>query len=732
MRSLFQRLRAWPPVKKIGDRLGWPALVGGLVIGILITGVRTAGGLQGVELAVYDQMLRWRPEEPTDDRVLVVGVTEADIQRLGQWPLRDQTLVEALQVLLAANPRVIGVDFYRDIPQEPGSQALNELLAQETKVITVCKLGDVNSPGIKPPPAIGRDVAAQRVGFADIVVDPGGTVRRAFLGAQVDPWSPCPTPNALGAQLALRYLQAEGIQPQQAADGTILLGQGAFPRLTANAGPYRGVDDRGYQVLLNYRGARGAVAQVTLVEVLAQQVPPQLVQDRVVLVGATAASAKDDFYTPYSAGLKEDQKMPGVVIHAQIASQIISSALEGRTQIWYWDEGLEILWIFLWCWVGGVIAWQLRHPLQWTLGLTGAVVVGVGLAMVLFTQGGWIPLVPPVLGVIGTGMGVVAYIAYETERQHRLVAAKVAQQEQQIAILQDLLASTQAMAAGNLGVRTTQPSRREDGLLAGRYQVVKVLGEGGFGRTYLAQDTQRPGRPPCVVKQLKPGRSDSQFMQLARRLFQTEAEILEILGRHRQIPQLLAYFEENQEFYLVQEFIQGTPLDKELVPGQKRDETYTLHLLRGILEVLAFVHEHKVIHRDLKPANIIRREKDQRLVLIDFGAVKQMRPKTEGTEADYTVAVGTRGYAPSEQMGGRPQLNSDIYAVGMIAIQSLTGLPPRELELDQNTGLPVWRHLAQVSPRLADILDKMVAYFYTERYQTALDVLRDLRPLFQR
>jgi CHASE2 domain-containing sensor protein/tRNA A-37 threonylcarbamoyl transferase component Bud32 len=730
MRSLFPRLRAWPPVQKIGDWLGWPAVVGGLVIGILVTGVRTAGGLQSAELAVYDQMLRWRPEEPTDDRVLVVGVTEADIQRLGQWPLRDQTLVEALQVLLAANPRVIGVDFYRDIPQEPGSRALYDLLAQEAKVITVCKLGDVNSPGIKPPPAISRDVVAQRVGFADIVVDPGGTVRRAFLGAQVAPQSPCPTPNALGVQLALRYLQAEGIQPQQAADGTILLGQGVFPRLTANAGPYRGVDDRGYQVLLNYRGARGAVAQVTLTEVLAQQVPPQLVQNRVVLVGATAASAKDDFYTPYSAGLKEDQKMPGVVIHGQIASQIISSALEGRTQIWYWDEGLEILWIFLWCWVGGVIAWRLRHPLQWALGLTGAVVAGVGLAMMLFAQGGWIPLVPPVLGVIGTGVGVVAYIAYETERQHRLVAAKVAQQEQQITILQNLLESTQATAAGNLGVRTTQLSRREDGLLAGRYQVVKVLGEGGFGRTYLAQDTQRPGRPPCVVKQLKPGRSDSQFMQLARRLFHTEAEILEILGRHRQIPQLLAYFEENQEFYLVQEFIQGTPLDKELVPGQKRDETYTLHLLRGILEVLAFVHEHKVIHRDLKPANIIRREKDQRLVLIDFGAVKQMRPKTEGTEADYTVAVGTRGYAPSEQMGGRPQLNSDIYAVGMIAIQSLTGLPPRELELDQNTGLPLWRHLAPVNPRLADVLDKMVAYFYTERYQTALDVLRDLRPLF--
>ncbi|MEN9217356.1 MAG: CHASE2 domain-containing serine/threonine-protein kinase [Gloeomargarita sp. HHBFW_bins_162] len=729
MAPFFRRLHAWPPVQKIGVWLGWPAIIGGLAMGVAITGVRAVGGFQSMELALYDQMIRWRPDEPPDQRVLVVEVTEADIQKLGQWPLRDKVLAETLRLLLAANPRVVGVDFYRDIPQEPGSQELADLLAKEDKVITVCKLGDNNSPGIKPPPAIPREQAVTRVGFADMVVDSGGTVRRALLGGQVDPNSPCPTPNALGVQLALRYLAPAGIQPQQTADGTIVVGRGMFPRLTANSGPYQGVDDRGYQVLLNYRGARRAVEQVTLGEVLAQQVPPRLIQDRVVLIGVTAASAKDDFYTPYSAGLKEDQKMGGVVIHGQIASQIISSALDGRTQIWYWDEGLETLWILFWCLLGGVIAWRLRHPLSLVFGLTGAVVVLVGTAVVLFALGGWIPLVPPVVGVIATGMGVVAYIAYETDRQHRLVAAKAAQQEQQITILQNLLESTQATSAGNLGVRTSQPTRREEGILAGRYQVVKVLGEGGFGRTYLAQDTQRPGRPTCVVKQLKPGRSDSQFMQLARRLFNTEAEILEVLGRHRQIPQLLAYFEENQEFYLVQEFIQGTPLDKELVPGQRRDEVYTVNFLRGILEVLAFVHEHRVIHRDLKPANIIRREKDQRLVLIDFGAVKQMRPKEAGTEADYTVAVGTRGYAPSEQMGGRPQLNSDIYAVGMIGIQCLTGVPPRDLELDQDTGLPIWRNRVQVNPRLADILDKMVAYFYTERYQSALEVLRDLKPL---
>lgn len=568
---------------------------------------------------------------------------------------------------------------------------------------------------------------AQRVGFADMVVDPGGTVRRALLGVQPEAGSPCPTPNALGVQTALRFLAAEGIQPQQAPDGTIRLGRATFHRLTSHSGPYQGLDDRGYQVWLNYRGPRRAVEQVTLGELLAQQVPPALIQDRLALIGVTAASAKDDFYTPYSAGLTEDQKMAGVVIHGQIASQILSAALDGRTLIWDWPEGVEILWIFLWAGVGGFLARRWRHPVPLLLSLTSAGLGVTVMALVWFRFGGWIPLAPPVLGLLASGMGVLAYTVYETDRQHRLVAAKVAQQQEQITLLQTMLESTQLTGEGYLGATVVVPTRSETRRLAGRYQVVRILGEGGFGRTYLAQDTQRPGQPQCVVKQLKPGRSDPQFLQVARRLFQTEAEILEVLGRHRQIPQLLAYFEENQEFYLVQEYIEGTSLDKELVLGQKRDQTYTLALLRGILEVLAFVHEHKVIHRDIKPANIIRRAKDQRLVLIDFGAVKQMRPVTGETE--YTVAVGTRGYAPVEQMGGRPQLNSDIYAVGMIAIQALTGIHPRDLEFDANTGLPVWRPHAQVDPRLADILDKMVAYFYTERYPTALDVLRDLRAL---
>ncbi|MEN9206981.1 MAG: CHASE2 domain-containing serine/threonine-protein kinase [Gloeomargarita sp. GMQP_bins_120] len=705
---------------------GWPAVVGGCLVGLVITGVRWVGAFQPLELALYDQMLRWRPPEPTDKRVLVVGITEADIQRLGQWPLRDGVLARAIQVLLAAQPRVIGLDLYRDIPQPPGTAHLHQLLAQNPHLIVVCKLGDGQSPGIKPPPVVTPETMVVRVGFTDILVDAGGTVRRALLGVRPDPSAPCPTPHALAVQAALRYLAPLGIQPRQTPDGTIVLGRGVFPRLTPRSGPYQGLDDRGYQILLNYRGARQGVAQVTLGELLAHQVPPALIRDRLVLIGTTAASAKDEFYTPYSAGLTDDQKMAGVVIHGQIASQLISAALDGRPQIWYWPQGWEIVWTWVWAGVGGLLGWRLRHPWQLALGLVAGV-LGLGvLAVALLRVGGWIPLAPPVLGWMTAAMGVVAYRAYETDRQHRLVAAKVAQQQEQITRLQTLLATTQVTALGPLG---TQPTRQETGLLAGRYQVERVLGKGGFGCTYLAHDTQRPGRPPCVVKQLRPARTDAQFLEIARRLFNTEAEILEVLGRHPQIPQLLAYFEENQEFYLVQEYIEGTGLDQELTPGQTHDEAYTLALLRGILEVLAFVHAHQVIHRDIKPANLIRRAKDQRLVLIDFGAVKQIRPAIGHDETEYTVAVGTRGYAPSEQMGGRPQLNSDLYAVGMIAIQALTGKPPRDLELHPDTGLPIWRPYAQVSPRLADILDKMVAYFYTERYQTAIEVLRDLQML---
>lgn len=264
----------------------------------------------------------------------------------------------------------------------------------------------------------------------------------------------------------------------------------------------------------------------------------------------------------------------------------------------------------------------------------------------------------------------------------------------------------------------------------GRYRVIAAIGGGGFGRIYVAEDTRRPGNPRCVVKHLQPASRELNFLELARRLFNTEAEILEQLGRHEQIPQLLAYFEENEEFYLVQEFIDGISLSDELVNNAKFDEAQVIVLLQDILSILVFVHAHNCIHRDIKPSNLIRRASDGKLVLIDFGAVKQIRqlPNNSG-QSEMSVAIGTQGYMPNEQSGGKPRLNSDIYALGIVAIQAITGLRPSKLPEDPNTGEIVWRHQARVSNKLADILDKMVRYDYRTRYQSATEVLQALQEI---
>ncbi|GAX42236.1 serine/threonine protein kinase [Tolypothrix sp. NIES-4075] len=268
-------------------------------------------------------------------------------------------------------------------------------------------------------------------------------------------------------------------------------------------------------------------------------------------------------------------------------------------------------------------------------------------------------------------------------------------------------------------------------LLDHRYQVVRVLATGGFGETYIAQDTRRPGNPICVVKHLKGANSDPKVFETAKRLFQSEAETLEKLGNHDQIPRLLAYFDENKEFYLVQEFIEGHTLSEELVPNQRWSESEVIQMLLEVLNILEFVHREGVIHRDIKPDNIIRRTCDHKLVLVDFGAVKQLRSPnlTFAGQTTATVAVGTPGYMPTEQGQGKPRPNSDIYSLGIIAIQALTGVAPIDFQEDPDTGEIIWQHLAPVSPELAAVLSKMVRYHFKDRYNSVMQALLSLQLL---
>ncbi|MGF1487935.1 MAG: protein kinase [Prochloraceae cyanobacterium] len=266
----------------------------------------------------------------------------------------------------------------------------------------------------------------------------------------------------------------------------------------------------------------------------------------------------------------------------------------------------------------------------------------------------------------------------------------------------------------------------EENILGSRYLLVKQLGQGSFGKTYLAKDTMLPGSPLCVVKQLHPIFNDSEVLEMARRLFETEAKALQKLGDRERIPQLLAYFEQNQEFYLVQQYIEGTSLIEQLIPGQPWPEEKVIQMLKNCLNTLDYIHSHGVIHRDVKPANLIIRRQDNKLVLVDFGAVKEVIQAKARESSIFltpaTVAIGTRGYMPQEQAMGNPCFNSDIYALGVIAIQALTGCPP--LELNENRqGELVWKEHAKVSRPLAKILSKMIRYNFKQRYKSASEAI---------
>jgi tetratricopeptide (TPR) repeat protein len=266
--------------------------------------------------------------------------------------------------------------------------------------------------------------------------------------------------------------------------------------------------------------------------------------------------------------------------------------------------------------------------------------------------------------------------------------------------------------------------------LVGRYRLLQHLSNGAFTETYLAEDIHLPDRPQCKVKWLKTESLTPEAIAVARNLFQSEARTLDILGTHPQIPNLLAHFEQDRQFYIVQEFIVGDSLDRELV-GAIWSEQQVIAFLREVLDILQFVHQQNVIHRHLKPKNLIRRSCDGKMVLIGFNRIEEIyTPATtfqsSETQTYSSKIVTSDGYVPSEQMAGKPVFSSDIYALGKIAIHTLIGNPPHHLATDSQTGETIWRPGTSVSDRTAAIIDKMVRSHPRDRYQSVREVIEDL------
>jgi len=267
-------------------------------------------------------------------------------------------------------------------------------------------------------------------------------------------------------------------------------------------------------------------------------------------------------------------------------------------------------------------------------------------------------------------------------------------------------------------------------LLRDRYRVIKLLGQGGFGATFVARDRSLPGNPICVIKQLRIASKSPDVLRQARELFAREAKTLGKVGNHPQVPRLLDYFDADRQFYLVQEYVKGHTIKQEVKKNGPYDEQRVLDFLKGILPLLQYLHDNEVIHRDIKPANIIRRDIDNQLVLIDFGAVKDEVSQTQIALDEQTaftsMAIGTPGFAPPEQMSLRPVYASDIYALGATCLFMLTGKSPNRLGYDPITSEIAWRDKIQVSDRLFALLEKMLEVSVRHRYQSAGQVLYDL------
>ncbi len=384
------------------------------VAGIVIL-LRLIGVWQPWEWAAFDQYMRWRPLQPIDHRIAIVGINESDLQTLQQSIISDGVYAQLVEKLKAQQPRAIGLDIYRDLPVEPGHQDLVKVFESTPNLVGIQKVvGEQFNETVAPPPVLAQK---GQVGANDLLFDADNTVRRSFIYVAAPDGE---TVYSFSLHLALHYLDSEGIAPEPIGDtNRWTLGNTEFLPFEANDGGYIGADARGFQLVLNYRGPRQSFETVSLMDVLEDRIPPDWGRDRIILIGQVSESAKDLYLTPYSGGLLDLPKpMAGVEIHAHLTSQIIDAAFGDRPLFKSLPEPLEWLWILLWSGIGAFFAWRLRYTggvkvfsLSRLAGLGFVVVALGGSTYLAFLAGWWLPVVPPALALFGSVAAITAFIA---------------------------------------------------------------------------------------------------------------------------------------------------------------------------------------------------------------------------------------------------------------------------------------------------------------------------------
>jgi diguanylate cyclase (GGDEF)-like protein/PAS domain S-box-containing protein len=382
---------------------------------------RLGGFLEPAELGMIDQFFRLRPTEPQDRRILIVGITEEDLQSvehrsfLGYPTLTDASLAALLNRVKSGQPRAIGLDLYRDLALEPGNSALEQVFRTTPNLVGIAQLRDRVSTGVAPPQLLAD---RGQIGFNNVVLDSDQRARRSLLYWYADGKNY----ESFTLKLAQLYLRPAGIEPMPNARNPqqLQLGKATLRQLQPQDGVYSQIDDGGYQVLVNFRGRRGSFQMVSMADLLTGKIAPSDLRDRIVLIGSVATSLKDFSATPYSSSwVNNPESISGVELQANFISQITSAALDGRALLQVWPEPLEWFWIWVWAWIGTYVSWRLRSPYKSTLAMLVGIGGVLGIGYGSFWAGWIVPVVPPLLALLGTSTVVTGYIAHAEEELKR-------------------------------------------------------------------------------------------------------------------------------------------------------------------------------------------------------------------------------------------------------------------------------------------------------------------------
>ncbi len=394
------------------------SLVTGLLCGLVVLGVRSTGLLQELELNIYDWLLRSRPAATVGkSRIAYITISEEDIRRQGRWPITDETLAQALRLLIEYRPRAIGVDLYRDIEVPPGHEDLTALLPKHSRIIMISKLGEDTAARIPPPPVLQ---GSTQVGFNDILVDPDGVIRRALLfqddGDDVA--------YAFALRLALLYLSVDGVvpEPDPSVPEWIRLGRTTLQPFASSDGGYVNADDAGYQILLDFGAAGQALHSFSLTDLLAGRVDARYLADHIVMIGVTAESVPDVFHIPVPYGSHGNDQFAGVFMHGIITEQLLAAAIDGRRPIHAMTETAEVAWTLLWGMLGGAFGSLVRSVWRFSFIALGGL-VSITLAVVtLFAFGWWAPEIPSVFSwFLSIAMVVTSILARERKDRTMLM-----------------------------------------------------------------------------------------------------------------------------------------------------------------------------------------------------------------------------------------------------------------------------------------------------------------------